>query len=468
MSESKGLRLKPPSPLPEGPVSKVAFKVFLNQLKAYLEQDYTNYLFLPGGCYEVWRPEIEGRRIAALADNDPENQKLIQAAAGRDNGVDLPAEQARLLLTRNSQLSKFITLIAILCHYTEQDDVTQCSTSMEWITKYLRQHYNLESRGEHFLDIVEVVYTQDMPYQTFYKQFRAGFLDNLRKQGDRLVYKNNAQLDSDEKMSPTLEAAIVLWALERIDARLPKKVKKNYGHQMVGDNCLVSLQPTIFQNIGNMLTELNEAENGTIARCDVTNTQCNILSSQFGRRQQVTKPGSRRSFNRKAPANNYTKPSGRKFCRICYHAGASPSAYLSHPISACTYLTKADKADLRAVEVPLLDGQEVSLQPRQHAYTVPGWDVEDESDSSGDDNSHDMAAMTINDKDYCQSSLIPPCLPQTNAITVVNFNRIVPVPSQILQTQIGGGIHPITLDSGATLSFVGLDFASIPMINLQC
>ena len=65
-----------------------------------------------------------------------------------------------------------------------------------------------------------------MPYQTFYKQFRAGFLDNLRKQGDRLVYKNNAQLDSDEKMSPTLEAAIVLWALERIDARLPKKVKK--------------------------------------------------------------------------------------------------------------------------------------------------------------------------------------------------------------------------------------------------
>ena len=57
-----------------------------------------------------------------MAENDPENKKLIQqAAAGREPRIDLPAEQNRLLLTRNSQLSKFITLIAILCHYTEQD-----------------------------------------------------------------------------------------------------------------------------------------------------------------------------------------------------------------------------------------------------------------------------------------------------------------------------------------------------------
>ena len=238
MSDSKGLRLKPPSPLPQGPISKVAFKVFFNQLKAYLEQDYTNYLFLPEGCYQEWGPEQEGRRLTTLAEEDPENQKLIQQAAGRDNNIDLPAEQNRLLLTRNSQLSKFITLIAILCHYTEQDDISQCSTSFDWIIRYLRQHYNLENRGEHFLDVVNVVYSQDVPYQTFYKQFRAGFLDNLRKRGDRLAYKNNVQLGEDETMSPTLEATIVLWALERIDPRLPKKVKKMYGHQMVGDTLL--------------------------------------------------------------------------------------------------------------------------------------------------------------------------------------------------------------------------------------
>ena len=70
MSESRGLRLKPPTPLPQGPISKVAFKVFANQLKAYLEQDYTNYLFLQGGSYENWGPEQEGRRIQNLAENE--------------------------------------------------------------------------------------------------------------------------------------------------------------------------------------------------------------------------------------------------------------------------------------------------------------------------------------------------------------------------------------------------------------
>ena len=232
-TETKGLRLKPPSPLPQGSVTKIAFKVFINQTKAYLEQDQVNYLFLQEGCYSVWRPRQEGQRLQELHATDPENVKLIQRA-DRDNAqIDLQAEQDRLLITRNSQLTKFITLIAILCYYTEQDDITQCSTSFAWIEDYLKKHYNLETRGAHFLDVAEVVYTSDLPYQTFYKQFRAGFIDNLRKRGDQLAYKNNLELTTDEIMTPTLEATIVLWALERIDPRLPKKVKKNYGHQMV-------------------------------------------------------------------------------------------------------------------------------------------------------------------------------------------------------------------------------------------
>ena len=221
----KGLQLKPSSSLPQGPISKVAFKVFCNQLKAYLEQDFNNYFFLPEGCYAEWRPEQDGRRIQALAEDDPENQKLQQQANARNDRFDLEAEQRRLLVTRNSQLSKFVTLIAILCYYTEQDDITKCSTSFTWIEDYLRQHYNLENRGEHFLDIANISYEKDMPYQTFYKQFRAGFMDNLRRRGDILAYKNDTLLAADETMGPTLEAAIVLWALERIDPRLPKRVK---------------------------------------------------------------------------------------------------------------------------------------------------------------------------------------------------------------------------------------------------
>ena len=104
-------------------------------------------MFLPEGCYATWHPKQEGRRIQELSEDDVENQKLIQQAAAREPRIDLPAEQARLLLSRNSQVGKFITLIAILCHYTEQDDIDNCSTSWEWITQYLRQHYIIENRG---------------------------------------------------------------------------------------------------------------------------------------------------------------------------------------------------------------------------------------------------------------------------------------------------------------------------------
>ena len=96
MGDSKGLRLKPPSPLPQGPVTKIAFKVFVNQTKAYLEQDPVNYLFLQEGCYLEWRPRQEGQRLTALHATDLENVKLTQQAnAGREAGrIDLPSCRA--------------------------------------------------------------------------------------------------------------------------------------------------------------------------------------------------------------------------------------------------------------------------------------------------------------------------------------------------------------------------------------
>ena len=188
-----------------------------------------------------------------------------------------------------------------------------------------------------------------MPYQTFFKQFRAGFIDNLRKRGDILAYKNDQQLTQDETMSPTLEASIVLWALERIDARLPKKVKKNYGHQMVGNQCLVSLQPTIFQNIGNMLLELDEVESAQAARCTTMLGECNILSSSQQSRAPY-RPSRGRASQQSRNKSQRKSTNSKRFCRICYHSGASPTVFTSHSISQCSFLTKADKVDLRSIQ----------------------------------------------------------------------------------------------------------------------
>ena len=236
MASNYILPLKAPTPLPASGVDSVTFKVWKNSLVAHIEQDCNHFLFMPGGLYSTWRAGEHGARLEQVNNADPERVKLEgKRAQNQLTAHEFQASVAQLLNKRNGQLSKFVTHIATLCHYAENDDVTNGSTSLNWIFDYLKKHYGLETKGANFMNISEHVFKQGTPYQTFYKQYRASFIDNLRKQGDRMVYKNNQQLTEDEKLTPSFENAIVLWSLEKIDPRLPSKVKKDYGHQMTGN-----------------------------------------------------------------------------------------------------------------------------------------------------------------------------------------------------------------------------------------
>ena len=449
--------MKPPEKLPSTGVTKVTFKVFLNQLTAFLEQDPLNYVFLKGGRYSTWSAKQLGRRILALAGDDPEHLKLIKDNTEKKDDAKFETECKKLLDIRESQCARFVQLIAVLCFYTEQDDIDQCSTSWGWIVMYLEKHYNLESRGAHFLDIASLTFKKGTPHQTFYKQFRAGFMDNLRKKGDKLEYKNDEELTADEKMSPTLESSIVLWALERIDPRLALKVQKLYGHQMVANKCLVTLQPTIFQNIPAMLQELDEAEprSSSNSLSGEGESQLNGSwtggsgnfrggNSRGGNFRGGNSRGGRPPFqsNRGMGRGTSGRGSGgsrKKFCRICYHAGSPEFVFQSHTISECTKLSSADKSDLRSV----LGAGEVTEWPeeyelRNEVFEAPGWDIEENSCVDKEINTHESYT--------CSCSLTLP----------VQLNTISPIASQILNTKHHDKSLPITLDSGATVSFVRL------------
>ena len=223
---------------------------------------------------------------------------------------------------------------------------------------------------------------------------------------------------------------------------------------MTGDHCLVTLQPTIFQNIGIMLTELDDADNISAARCDSQQGECNLLSSRrpvmskFNKGKSQSKPQILRPNYR--PRNTQKKT----FCRICYHAGAASNVYLSHPISACTFLTKADRADLRGIKVDT-DEDDTPGDSRWQSYRVPGWDLETDSDNETESSSE------INCESYLLSGLFPVVRGELEDPGRAQLNHILPIPSQILETNTDNGILPITLDSGATLSFIREDLVSL-------
>ena len=380
------LPLKAPAPLPATGVTIVTFKVWKNTLISHLEQDANHHHFLPGGRYAVWTAAEFGRRIGSLVEDDPD--KVTTDGKMNQLGVDgHRRELERILNSRNAQLSKFITHIATLCHHTENDDVTNNSTSLQWILDYLLKHYGLMTKGANFMNIADNVYKQGVPYQTFYKEYRASFVDNLRKQGDIVHYKNDFALTEDEKLSPSFESAIVLWALEKIDPRLPSKVKKNYGYQMTGNMTLRDIQPVVFENIDLMIEELDSAHANKAYSMQALEPNVEPVLNALRYQPRGNFRGARPPFSRgRSVARNRTQRNqpntarnrfnaGDKFCRLCHLAGSDQKVYTSHEIGTCSRLTIRDLDSLR--NSLLLNGIE-ALEVEENTdpiYTLqPGWD----------------------------------------------------------------------------------------------
>ena len=220
------LKLLQPKELPEDNLTDAKFKPWTNHLINFLQQDVTNFQYLPGGKYEVWKAANEvdsNKRIVGLhADDD--DKKVIQD--GEESAVVKSGKEEKLLLTRNAQLGRMIQHIVSFVHYTEADDIDQSSTSLMWIFDYLRQHYNITPKGANFLKITDHSFKSGMQPVVFYKQFRSSFINNLIKKNEVMTHKGGKVLTEDEGLSPSFEDTIVLWALEKIDVRLPRHVRK--------------------------------------------------------------------------------------------------------------------------------------------------------------------------------------------------------------------------------------------------
>ena len=190
------------------------------------------------------------------------------------------------------------------------------------------------------------------------------------------------------------------------------------------------------------------------ARCYADTGECNQLYAK--KRDNFPRSLPKGRYSNKRPSDTrITRGAAPKktFCRICYHAGVPPAVFNSHPISSCKYLTSADRADLGgllAVETLSLRDQE----PRTNTYSAPGWDEED-SDS---DNIDDVAAHEINLESYPYSIHVNACKAALPSLSC-QLNLIKPIPSQIIITSYYGQELPITLDSGATISFLREDWA---------
>ena len=232
------------------------------------------------------------------------------------------------------------------------------STSFNWIWDHLCKHYNIETKGSHFLDVASMRPTPGQKPVVFYKKFRCGFLNNLRKKDDEILY-NNTRLTDDEKISPTFESAILMWALEKLDERLPSKVQKDFGFRMEGNTTLIDLPTAIFQAVPGMIEELDNGTELRAVQAEDPDAQLSAGGPRGGRggyggganrfrggRGGIR--GFRQPFPNKRPTGNADMKKG---CRVCRLAGKTDAVVNSHIMKECFFFTPQDHADFATLSL---------------------------------------------------------------------------------------------------------------------
>ena len=448
------IKIYPPAKLPEKGVTDMLFNVWVEELEVYLGQDDTLSVFMDGGAYAEWQ--------AYDANADRINQPQ-----GEDAIAQLPL--------RRRQLRTFLSIIAKSCDINHYNIVTRHSTSLQWIYTKLREDYDIQQKGIHFFNLLDLKFQPGTNVVGFYNQYRNLVIANLKKRGDTIHWQN-AELQQDEKLTPTFEDTILLNVLTLIDTRLPTHVRDHYHHHMGRDKSLMDFKTDILIKTPVFISELDtKLQNSTIHSADVDDVSEQLCGMRFQhnfrqRGSDYRYAGRGRPFMRARgqPRGGFAvAPMTRQqafstpYCRICHLTGQPDSVVRSHRIGdmACPKLSMADKTYI----------QQQRDQPRVNAVLADD-SAELLADVYGYED-HDVDQLHQEDQVRQPQPINPPehqSAPSPDLLTA-NCSRILstamqpscnvihPVPSHILTvfTEDKQVIN-IELDSNATVNYIKL------------
>jgi hypothetical protein len=131
------IKIYPPNPLPAKGVTNLLFDVWTHELEVYIQQDERLAVFLPRGAYHTWLP----------LDTNPDQ---LAAPQGNDAAAQLPV--------RRRELAAFLSVVAKACDIQHYHMITRHSTSLNFIYNKLREDYDIQQKGIHFFNIIDLKY----------------------------------------------------------------------------------------------------------------------------------------------------------------------------------------------------------------------------------------------------------------------------------------------------------------------
>ena len=260
-----GIKISAPEQLPEGPISEQRFVRYKTELKVYVDSDEKFRHFLEKGAYSTWSAAEGG------------GERLTESKQVKVNGV--LTNDTVSLEDRNRDLTLFLSVVAKSVDESHYGQVMETSISLQSIFNMLRTDYNIQSKGIHFLNLLDLKYDKStMKPVGFYNQYRTIFLNNLAKGGEVIKYKGDTP-QPKEIIGPTSEDLIFLDVLRLIDGRLPAYIRQQYAHKLDNTMRLMDFKSDILVNIERFQEELTEREQLSTLKAETTE-QLALLQAQ--------------------------------------------------------------------------------------------------------------------------------------------------------------------------------------------
>ena len=343
------IKIYPPDKLPEKGVSSLLFDVWSQELEVYIQQDDRLSVFLPRGIYNTWEP----------LDINPDR---LMTPRGNDAAAQLPV--------RRRELSAFLSVVAKACDIQHYNIITRHSTSLQWIYDKLREDYDIQQKGIHFFNILDVKYESGEPASGFYNRYRNLLLANLGKTGDAIRWQNVEALEEDEKLSPTFEDMILLNVLGLIDARLPSHIRDHYHHLIGKSKRLMDFKADILVKVPTFLTEIDNKPHNSTIHCQPEEHLGAMRYQQPSRGRAYGQRGNyfpARGNRRGAPppffAGRGAQPNRFPlYCRLCHLTGQPEEVVRSHRLGDMT-CPKISQTDKQLIEAARTSPRVNALQP---------------------------------------------------------------------------------------------------------
>ena len=271
-----------------------------------------------------------------------ENQNWTATDEDVNNGLynDNAATQRKL----RNDFANFITCVATHCPTGFLDTVIRESTSFKAIVQQIKTTYNLNSKGEKFLSLMDIKleFSPSFTYEQGYMLVKDFCMESLLATGSN--FKGRA-LTEPERLSPLAESFIMKEFLYKVHPKLPDHIRNTKGHLFTHERpTLACNKALILDLMDSMLSEIENMDTIATASLRVNQvTQGRMLPSR-GRGYRSTQNNFNRGgmlrynhrFQRPPSFSPRFSAPGRKDCTFCIEAKRYDSSK-GHSTNNCPF-----------------------------------------------------------------------------------------------------------------------------------